>query len=280
MTFPSLEQMRRDIFKYREWLEEQKKAPRTIGHKIDRLNQFIRIELGLEKRKGPVKRSDFEQWGYYDDDDDVEIYTDEQVTKFFNACNVVEHLLFSVYFESGFRAQEVANLTWPDVDFLLNKVQGANISSNFTGRHCKEVLDLDIGGTVLNFAHSSWRGIGFHVFGQLDAEALWCQITSSKGQVVSADLIVRSHLHYFMHVEHANRHAFLCPCWQLQTRFARHRSAYKLMPDVGALIFHISPEAKTRGLDPIAFTKLVYKLPTPRVNKFEVGKKLDRSGEA
>jgi hypothetical protein len=80
-----------------------------------------------------------------------------------------------------------------------------------------------------------------------------------------------------MHVEHTNRHAIVCPCWQLQTRFARHRSAYKLMPDVGALILHIDPEAKKRGLDPIAFTKLLYKLPTPKVNKIEVGKKLGKA---
>ncbi len=123
LTFPGMEQMRRDIFKYREWLEERQKAPGTIGKKIDRLNQFIRIELGLEKGKGPVKRSDFEQWGYYDDEDDVEIYTDEQVAKFFNVCDAVEHLLFSVYFESGFRAQEVANITWSDVDVVVNKLK-------------------------------------------------------------------------------------------------------------------------------------------------------------
>jgi hypothetical protein len=161
-----------------------------------------------------------------------------------------------------------------ELESIAARVQGANINSNFSGRYCKEVLDLDMGGTVLNFAHHVGGGSGFTRSGSLDAEALWCQITSSKGQAVSADLIVRSHLHFFMHVEHTNRHAFLCPCWQLQTRFARHRSAYKLMPDIGALIFHISSEAKKHGVDPIAFTKMLYRLPTPRVNKFERGKKL------
>jgi len=161
-----------------------------------------------------------------------------------------------------------------ELESIAARVQGANINSNFSGRYCKEVLDLDMGGTVLNFAHHVGGGSGFTRSGSLDAEALWCQITSSKGQAVSADLIVRSHLHFYMHVEHTNRHAFLCPCWQLQTRFARHRSAYKLMPDIGALIFHISSDAKKQGADPIAFTKLLYKLPAPRVNKFERGKKL------
>lgn len=160
------------------------------------------------------------------------------------------------------------------LESIAARVQGTSIRSNFSGRHCKEVLDLDLDNTILNFAHHLGGGAGFSRSGNLDAEALWCQITSSRGQAVAADLIVRSHLHYFMHVEHANRHAFLCPCWQLQTRFARHRSAYKLMPDIGALIFHINPEGKKHGIDPIAFTKLLYRLPTPKVNKFEVGKRL------
>lgn len=161
-----------------------------------------------------------------------------------------------------------------ELESIAARVQGANIDSNLSGRHSKEILDLDIGGTILNFAHHLGGGSGFTRSGSLDAEALWCQITSSKGQAVSADLIVRSHLHFFMHVEHTQRHAFLCPCWQLQTRFARHRSAYKLIPDIGALIFHIGPDLKKQGADPIAFTKLLYRLPAPRVNKFERGKKL------
>jgi hypothetical protein len=161
-----------------------------------------------------------------------------------------------------------------ELESIAARVQGANINSNFSGRHSKEVLDLDLDGTIVNFAHHLGGGSGFSRSASLDAEALWCQITASKGQAVAADLIVRSHLHYYMHVEHANRHAFLCPCWQLQTRFARHRSAYKLMPDIGALIFHVSPEAKQRGLDPIAFTKLLYRLPSPKVNKFELGRRL------
>jgi hypothetical protein len=46
------------------------------------------------------------------------------------------------------------------------------------------------------------------------------------------------------------------------------------MPDIGALIFHVGSDAKKQGADPIAFTKLLYRLPAPRVNKFERGKKL------
>jgi hypothetical protein len=161
-----------------------------------------------------------------------------------------------------------------ELETIAARVKGANIQSNFTGRYCKEVLDLAVDGVVVNFAHHLGGGSGFTRSGVLDGEAVWNQITSSKGESVAADLIVRSHLHFFMHVEHVNRHALLCPCWQLQTRFARHSSAYRLMPNIGVLILHINPEAKTRGLDPISFTKILYSIPTPKVSEFQAGGKL------
>lgn len=161
-----------------------------------------------------------------------------------------------------------------ELESIAARVKGANIQSNLTGRYCKEVLDLAVDGVVVNFAHHLGGGSGFTRSGVLDAEAMWAQITSSKGESVAADLIVRSHLHFFMHVEHVNRHALLCPCWQLQTRFARHRSAYKLMPNIGAIVLHINPEAKKRGLDPVCFTKVLYALPKPEKTQFQAGGKL------
>jgi integrase len=117
-----MEQMHKDIMRWRAQLEEDDMAGSTIGKHIDRLNQFIRVQLGLPAGKGPVKHSDFDQWGYYDNDADVEVYTDEELSKFFTACDGEEHLLFSVFTETGFRAQEVSALSWDDVDFHMNKL--------------------------------------------------------------------------------------------------------------------------------------------------------------
>ena len=161
-----------------------------------------------------------------------------------------------------------------ELESIAARVQGANIESQFTCRHSKEILDLAVDGVLINFAHHLGGGTGFSRAGTLDAEAVWCQIRSSLGEAIAADLIVRSHLHFFAHLEHINRHALLCPCWQLQTRFARHRSAYKLMPNLGAIILHINPEAKRRGLDPVSLTKMLYAMPKPRETRLEAGRKL------
>ncbi len=44
----------------------------------------------------------------------VEIYSDEEVAAFFNACNTSEWLIFQVFLQSGFRKGEVATLRWQD----------------------------------------------------------------------------------------------------------------------------------------------------------------------
>jgi len=163
-----------------------------------------------------------------------------------------------------------------ELESVAARVQCAEIRSNFAGRYSKEVLDLAVDGVVINFAHHLGGGAGFTRSGALDAEALWCQIRASMGEAIAADFVVRSHLHFFMHVEQVNRHALLCPCWQLQTRFARHRSAYRLMPNLGAIILHINPQAKKRGLDPVCFTKILYQMPKPKETRFEAGVKLKR----
>jgi hypothetical protein len=164
-----------------------------------------------------------------------------------------------------------------ELESIAARIEGANIDSALTGRHCKEVLDLNVDGVGLNFAHHVGGGSGFARSGTIDAEAVWAQLAGSKGQAQAPDLIVRSHLHFFMHIEHTHRHAFVCPCWQLQTRFARRRSAFKFMPDIGALIFHVCPDAKQQGLDPVAHTKILYKLPVPRSTKLKVGKALAKA---
>jgi len=176
------------------------------------------------------------------------------------------------YFVQGTEYHE--NRGGEALESIAARVDSSKIQSNFTGRHCKEVLDLAVDGVVVNFAHHLGGGSGFARSGVLDAEAVWCQLRAGLGEAIAADLIVRSHLHFFMHVEHVNRHALLCPCWQLQTRFARHRSAYRLMPNLGAIVLHINAEAKKRGLDPIAFTKLLYPMPRPKETTFQAGAKL------
>jgi integrase/recombinase XerD len=50
-------------------------------------------------------------------------YGDADLKKFFSACTPAERALFSTFIFTGFREQEVVNLSWSDVNFTLNTVR-------------------------------------------------------------------------------------------------------------------------------------------------------------
>jgi integrase/recombinase XerD len=50
-------------------------------------------------------------------EEEVEIYTEEQITRFFDACTRTEKLWFTFFLETGMREQEVMHVSWSDVDF-------------------------------------------------------------------------------------------------------------------------------------------------------------------
>src|SRR5881397_1147423 len=57
-----------------------------------------------------------------------------------------------------------------ELESIAARVKGATIQSNFSGRYCKEILDLAVDGVVINFAHHLGGGSGFTRSGVLDAE--------------------------------------------------------------------------------------------------------------
>ncbi len=52
----------------------------------------------------------------------IEVYTEEEMQKFFAACAEDERLLFQVFLCTGFRDKEVAHLMWSDIDYRLSKI--------------------------------------------------------------------------------------------------------------------------------------------------------------
>ena len=52
----------------------------------------------------------------------IEVYTAEEIEKFFAACTDDERLLFEVFLSTGFRDREVSHLFWSDVDYRLSRI--------------------------------------------------------------------------------------------------------------------------------------------------------------
>jgi hypothetical protein len=130
-----------------------------------------------------------------------------------------------------------------------------------TGKYSRDCLDLEIDGVVVDFCHHIQGAGGMYRGTPTDREGIFSALAGKDGKAPKADAVFRSHLHYFVHTEHASKHIAIVPCWQLQTRFGRKLSRYKCIPDIGAVLVTVDPEAKKRGDDPISIRKFLYPLP-------------------
>lgn len=150
------------------------------------------------------------------------------------------------------------------VDNVAKTLKAEGYEGLGTGKLAKEVLDLDVGGVVVDFSHGISVSGGLYRAVAIDREALWSALAGKEGSAPKADVIVRGHAHYFCHVEHVTKHALILPAWQLQTSYMRKNSRYRMLPDLGAVVLEIDPEAKKRGDDPCQVRKRIYKLPSQK----------------
>ncbi|HTR27394.1 MAG TPA: site-specific integrase [Terriglobales bacterium] len=103
-----------DLLKYRQWLIDKKRSPRTASNKMLRVNQFIRKVLGQKPGEGLVTVKDAKYV-----ETEPHVYTEAELKKFFEACadNKFLTAVFKCLLMSGLRKQELESLTWDDVDF-------------------------------------------------------------------------------------------------------------------------------------------------------------------
>ena len=133
---------REDMIDYQDWLLKRGLAKNTAGKKLRRLSQFYRTVMGLKLGDGLVTMADETK----DIEEIPEVFEESALVKFFAACDAEDHLLFSVFLESGFRMQEVMHLTWDDVKFgdgvlCVTPKTVAKQGFNFTPktRECRQV---------------------------------------------------------------------------------------------------------------------------------------------
>ena len=102
---------RADLIAYQDAQLKRGLTKGTSGKNLRRLNQWYRTVLHLKMGDGLVT--------IRDEMKDIatmpEVFEEEELARFFAACSSWEHLVFSVFLESGFRMQEVMYLTWDDV---------------------------------------------------------------------------------------------------------------------------------------------------------------------
>jgi len=140
-----------------------------------------------------------------------------------------------------------------------------------TGNLCREVLWLKTEEVIIEAAHHITPSQGFYRLTSLDREGQWSSMSgkdSTKG-VPKADLLIRSHVHYFGIAEHASKQIVTTPCWELQTRYMRKNSVHRMHPDIGGIKVEIDGKAKKRGEAPCRIIKELYDLPPAPITSLE-----------
>lgn len=148
-----------------------------------------------------------------------------------------------------------------EAEAVAEKIGAIPYVGHGAGRLVKRAMDLEIDGVVLNFSHGVSVSGGLYRATAPDREAVWSALAGKDGRATKADGLFRAHAHYFTHVEHATKHAVIGPCWQLQTDYMGKNSAYRMLPEIGAVIAWIDSEAKRGGEDGLSIQKILYPLP-------------------
>jgi integrase/recombinase XerD len=107
---------RRDLLDYMHFLRDTKLlSRRTVWTKINVVVQFLKT-LGVT---GLMKKKDWPQYV----EPEPEIYTDQQLLKFFASCNGTEQVIFDFFLTTGLRDQEVQHVCKKDIDLAQQVVR-------------------------------------------------------------------------------------------------------------------------------------------------------------
>ena len=98
-------------------------------------------------------------------------------------------------------------------------------------------------GKMFNFAHH----VGFNKWAAYRTTAIARELAGmhfEKDKLHSADVVVRSHVHYFVHVEFVNTHGVSTPAWKFPDSHLFRGGVAGTTPDIGSVEFIIEPNGE------------------------------------
>lgn len=139
------------MLEYRNWCVKTDRAPQTAVNKVMRVNHFICQTLKLKPGEGPIKQKEAEKIVVRKAANDVEYYSDEELAKFFAACNHRQHLIFSTFLKSGCRREELEFLYWDDLNFKTGELHVRSTGLPTAGTAMSTVAETDGAGANLMY---------------------------------------------------------------------------------------------------------------------------------
>jgi len=132
-------------------------AGRKEGLNQKTINKRVTVVLSMVRHHDHdinMKRGDWPKTT----EKNIEIYTDEEIEKFFAACTSDERLLFQVFLCTGFRDREVSHLFWSDIDYRLSKISvTAKLEYNFKPKSY-EARSVDVPRSLLDSLKERQKG--------------------------------------------------------------------------------------------------------------------------
>lgn len=124
-------------------------AGRKEGLNQKTINKRVTVVLNMVRhhdRDIKLKRGDWPKTT----EKKIEVYTDEEIMRFFKACNDDERLLFELFLCTGFHDREVSHLFWSDVDYRLSRISvTAKTQPKYTPKSY-EIRSVDVPRSLLD----------------------------------------------------------------------------------------------------------------------------------
>tara|TARA_R110002020_G_scaffold233_4_gene1225 strand:- start:9967 stop:10797 length:831 start_codon:yes stop_codon:yes gene_type:complete len=98
-------------------------------------------------------------------------------------------------------------------------------------------------GKMFNFSHH----VGFNKWAAYRTTAIARELAGmhfEKDKLHSADVVVRSHVHYFVHVEFVNTHGVSTPAWKFPDSHLFRGGVAGTTPDIGSVEFIVEPNGE------------------------------------
>lgn len=111
---------RGQLLKWKDHLVRKGNDELTAVWKVMRVNKFYKAVMKLPHGAGLIKTTEFKS--VLNRKPKIEVYSAEDLKKFFAACNERQFVLFQLYYKCGLRNQELAHLEWTDVDLACRKI--------------------------------------------------------------------------------------------------------------------------------------------------------------
>jgi integrase len=111
---------RAQLLKWKDHLVRKGNDELTAVWKVIRVNKFYKAMMKLPHGAGLVKTTEFK--AVLHRKPQIEVYSAENLKKFFAACDERQFVLFQLYYKCGLRNKELAHLEWTDIDLTRREV--------------------------------------------------------------------------------------------------------------------------------------------------------------